>query len=194
MPNWACGLVLVTGTKPNVINFISRFIHSDDSGKSAASSPKFFARSFTNTTRQAILEDIKTLFAGQPADAKDEFSLPVDFAWSAHSCLIQGYPQDFPTECITLMDACKEDQVSVEISTEESGMYFEEYITCDNHGQMTSESKELLTYKCPHCGNTMGLASFIDTDEYGCYECGETGLEPVDETGGDDHAVCMDGA
>ena len=195
MPNWAYGSVSITGTKQNIFMFANRFICEDDEDNpTQLRKQKFFARSFVQSPRQVVHDDIEIIFSDIPANIVGEFPLDVEFAWSAHCCLIDGYPQKFPTECITLVDACKEDHVSVEIITEEGGMCFEEYITCDEHGHMTSESKELVQYECPNCGTMMGIASFIDTNGYSCYECGECGLKPANESGGDDHALLVDGA
>jgi len=179
MPNWACGLVSVSGTKRNVINFVSRFIYDGDKEETEDPKLRYFARSFTNTERQSVLDDIEDAFNGQSEESEFTFEIQVDFAWSAFSCTIQGYPQDLPDECITLMDACKADHVCADIKTEEGGMCFEEHITCDKLGQVTSECMELQSYKCPGCGYITGLASFNDADEYSCPECGDVGLEAV---------------
>ena len=127
-------------------------------------------------SRQSVLADVESAFVGLPAEVEGTFELFIDFAWSAHSCLIEGYPQEFPDNCITLADACIAGQVSVEIQTEEPGMCFEEHIICDKLGLLTDEEKELQSYTCPSCGLTTGLASFNDPDDYECPECGEVGL------------------
>ena len=180
MPNWACGSASITGIKPNVIKFVSRFIHDEDVGTDDRNE-LYFARSFTNDKRQSVLEDVEGAFHGIPEGIEGRFDLSVDFAWSAHSCLIDGYPQNNPDHCITLAAACVEDQVSVEIYTEEGGIGFEEYIFCDKQGQLTDTSTDLLPYKCRSCGNLMSLASFYDPDEYACWECGDVGLDPYEE-------------
>ena len=180
MPNWACGAAAITGTKPNVVKFVNRFIHSDDVNVDSREE-RHFARSFTNGMKQDISNEIDAAFQGVPDDMTGTYNLSVDFAWSAYSCLIDGYPQNSPDHCITLDSACIEDQVSVEIITEEGGINFEELITCDAQGELVCDCKDLLPYKCRSCGSVMSLASFNDADEYSCYECGDVGLDPVEE-------------
>lgn len=186
MPNWACGTVLVTGIKQNVLSFANRFIYDGDGENTdELTKRRYFARSFADTTRQEMMRNLDDIFGNKSSDTSCVFSLPIGFAWSACSCLIQGYPQDFPSKCITLMEACRTDHVKVEIWTEESGMRFEEHVVCDKHGYLLSnEAKELQDYECPHCGNTMGIASFNDLDDYVCYECGKQGLMLISEMKG----------
>ena len=175
MPNWACGSVSISGTKVNIEKFVSRFIHEEESGTKGQDC-RYFARSFTNDRKQSVLDEVGKVFDGAEANAERSFDLSVDFAWSAYSCLIDGYPQGDP-ECITLNAACVEDQVSAEIITEEGGIGFEEYIFCDKNGELTAECKDLLPYKCKSCGTEQSMASFVDAEEFSCYECGAFGLE-----------------
>ena len=179
MPNWACGSVSITGTKQNVVKFINRFIHDDDND-TTLKSRRFFARSFTNDTKKSVLEDVEEAFHDLPLGSKNVFSLPISFAWSAESCLIDGYPQDHPDDCSTLSAACIEDQVSVEIQTEEGGMGFEESIACDTEGVITSECTDLVPFICKVCGTECGFASFNSPVDQVCYECGDTGYESVE--------------
>lgn len=178
MPNWACGDVIVTGTKQGVLDFTGRFIYDIDKGVCMYTVGGFFAKSFVHRYRQSVLDEINDIF--QEPDTISSFTLPIDFAWSAHSCLIDGDPQE-NAECVTLAEACLIDKVAVEILTEEPGMSFEEQITCDEYGECDSQHRELDVYKCPSCGSTYGIASFKDPDDYYCYECDEVGLEPVVE-------------
>jgi len=177
MPNWACGSVSITGTKSNVVSFVSRFIH--DEGVETDQKHRFFARSFTNDKKQSVLDAVEEAFQEIPADAEYTFDLAVDFAWSAHSCLIDGYPQDNSQECITLSIACIADRVSVEITTEECGMCFTEYITCDKTGDLTSECEDFQEYKCKNCGEVMSLSPSDDPEEAECFECENLGFEPI---------------
>lgn len=179
MPNWAFGKVEVTGTRKGVKSFIERFITNDD--PSTVPGKRFFARSFVNEKRQACIDDAMKMFDGLTAEAKAECALDVEFAWSAYSCLIDGYPQRNDKECITLAEACVEDQVSVVIQTSEPGMCFEEHITGDEGGTVIHEERELSTYKCRHCGETMALASFEDPEDQDCPECGECGFDRCEE-------------
>jgi DNA-directed RNA polymerase subunit RPC12/RpoP len=179
MPNWAFGNVKVTGTRKGVKSFIERFISDDD--PSTVPGKRFFARSFMNEKRQACIDNAMKMFDGLPAEAKAECALDIEFAWSAYTCLIVGYPQRNDKECITLSEACAEDQVSVVIQTSEPGMCFEEHITGDEEGTVIHEERDLSTYKCRHCGETMSLASFEDPEDQDCPECGECGFDRCEE-------------
>lgn len=183
MPNWACGSVSITGTKTNIINFASRFIYDDDlADETELRKRKFFARSFTNVSRKSVLDEIKEEFTGLPDSTELEFSMFVDFAWSAQGCLIDGYPIRSLHECITLMDACKADHVTVELTTEESGMCFEEYIFCDSNGDYSAESTDMPEYKCSKCGECICYPSTADINDLQCYECGESSLVPTSDS------------
>jgi len=176
MPNWACGTVSITGPKQNILKFADRFIYNEQADSDNKPEHRFFARSFSSYTQAGMTDEIEALFADTKPGTEATFSLPIDFAWSAYSCLIKGYPQDFAEECITLSDACKLDGVSVEIQTDEPGMCFEETITCDKDGNIDAQSCEMPAYTCPHCDATHAYPSFVGLDESACYECGEIGL------------------
>jgi hypothetical protein len=175
MPNWACGTVSITGTRFCVHKFANRFIHVDDADNDSKQGSRYFARSFSSFTRVGVAEEIESLFDGPP-ETEATFCLPIDFAWSAYSCLIDGYPQECPEQCITLSEACQADWVSVEIQTCEPGMYFEEAILCDKSGIVDAQSRELSTCICPNCGASDAYPSFADLDEYECLECGAIGM------------------
>lgn len=171
MPNWAMGQVTVTGKRENIVSFVERFV-SDDV-PSTIPGKKFFARSFLNDCHENVL-----MYMTEPDDpAEDcELTFHVSFAWSAYSCIISGYPERNPDECITLIDACVEDRVNVHIQTYELGMCFEEDITCTADGDLTDTEKDLSRAKCPHCGAFQSVGSFDDLDDLECDECGELGL------------------
>ena len=130
MPNWAFGYVNVTGTRDGIKSFIERFVSEDD--PSTIPGKRFFARSFIQSKRQAFIDEAMSEFSEPAVDAKASYSFVASFAWSAYSCLIGGYPQNSPSECLTLSEACAEDGVSVMIQTSEPGICFEEHITCDD--------------------------------------------------------------
>ena len=67
------------------------------------------------------------------------------------------------------------------IQTEEPGLFFEEDISADADGNLTNSSQELKTARCRSCGNTQGVASFVDIDDLECYECGSVDLELIEE-------------
>lgn len=179
MPNWACGYVEATGKRAGLLAFTDRFL----SGKSEEdkSKTKYFARSFLEISKAELRELIQEMTKKNPDEDITTVEFPVEFAWSAYSCTISGYPQEFPEQCITLSDACVQDQVSVHICTEEPGMYFEEDITADSSGEVTSNCHDLKTARCRKCGSTMGVASFTDLDELECWECGETDFEIIEK-------------
>lgn len=176
MPNWAMGEVQITGLKAGVSAFAKRFICDDQS----ESGTRYFARSFTDTSEKALTESVEEFFKNAAVDEERTFCLDISFAWSAYSCLLDGYPQQFASQCITLSEACFEDHVSVEIRTSETGMCFEEFISCDSNGECVSTCESLKEYKCPECGETQCLASFEDPDEAECCECGCVGLDLVE--------------
>lgn len=182
MPNWAWGSVSVTGTKQNVLKFSGRFIYEGEEDVKNETGIPYFARSFAQKTRSEATDEINTIFNDMQAEAESTFTLYVDFAWSANSCLIKGAPQQFPTECITLMDACIADAVSAEIKTEEPGNGFEETIYCSKDGNYDSHSRKMQTCICPSCGAFTLIPSSGNADEYECHDCGKAGLKSEEES------------
>lgn len=177
MPNWACGIVSIVGTKHSVEKFAGRFLY-EDVKRTADAGLRYFARSFTNTSWQKILDKITETFSGITEDLERMLVMPVDFTWSAHSCTINGDPQNRPDSCITLMDACIEDQVFVDIKTVESDMFFEEHITCDKQGNVSFACFDLPDYRRIACGCDGNPASLCDFNKCTSPECGKTDLEP----------------
>ena len=176
MPNWACGTVSVQGNKEGILKFTDRFIYEGDLCEAETKADRYFAQSLTNVVRSKIVKEIEELFSKGSSNKSGTYDLPVEFAWSAHSCIINGYPQQTPEECITLSDACKLDGVSVKINTEECGMCFEEFIYCDSDGVLIDEYKDMPLYKCSHCGCVMAVSSHYDPENYECCDCGESEL------------------
>lgn len=179
MPNWAVGEVKVTGTREGVKSFVERFI-SDDA-PSTIPGKRFFARSFTHRKREQSLTEVMMDFEGHANDDICEHVLLVMFAWSVWSCIIEGYPQRNAAECITLSEACKEDCVSVEIHSAESGLCFEEHVTCDENGNLNHTERDLSRCKCRNCGEISHFGSFEDLDDAECPECGECGFDRCEE-------------
>lgn len=128
-----------------------------------------------------FIDYVRKEFSEPAVDAKASYSFVASFAWSAYSCLIGGYPQNSPSECLTLSEACAEDGVSVMIQTSEPGICFEEHITCDDTGTVEHTEKDLLAYKCRHCGEITSFASFEDPDDQECPECGNCGFDRCEE-------------
>ena len=178
MPNWAMGSVEVTGKAAGVISFVERFLDWNDR---EVPKKKYFARSIVDEDRSTLIEQVKNEGRRSPENEDTRIVFGASFAWSAYSCLISGYPQAAPEKCITLEQACCEDKVSVQIYTEEPGMYFEEALQCDADGNVDYSCDELTQVRCRHCGATQGISSHADLDEVECYECGKTCFEYVRE-------------
>ena len=178
MPNWACGYVEATGCRAGLLAFANRFL-TGSNGETP--NTKYFARSFLETDKEALNDLIRMMTREDPDEKIATVTFPVEFAWSAYSCIIEGYPQQWPDTCITLSDACIQDQVSVHIYTEEPGIFFEEDIYGEDNGEVQSYCHDLKTARCCNCGSTMGVASFTDLDDLECYECGETEFEIIEE-------------
>lgn len=179
MPNWAFGNVKVTGTREGVKSFVERFISSDD--QSTVPGKRFFARSFSEQKREQSVKDAMEEFEGKADNETAEHSFLIMFAWSVWSCMIDGYPQRNDAECITLSEACMEDHVAVEIRSTETGMCFEEHVTCDEDGNLNHAERDLSRCKCRNCGEISRFGSFEDLDDTECSECGECGFDRCEE-------------
>lgn len=159
MPNWATGNVRVTGKPSDVEAFCKLFLFKD-----TAEPQIYFARSFIHQN----WNDFKKEYLGK---ASAEFG--VDFAWSCHTCLIEGYPNG--QDCITLVGACKKFKVEIIIDTEEGGMGFEEHVECDKDGSLIEECYNMPTFKCARCKNIQLIPSSYDVGEEECWECENIG-------------------
>lgn len=180
MPNWCNGWIEVKGKAKNVKEFCKLFIFTgdfDDDGK--GEKKKYFARSFMNRDWKGFEEDYFQKLLKNPKDDEEigiDFSM--EFAWSCHSCMIDGYPTDKNNKdksCVTLMWACKKYKVDVHIETEEPACYFEEDITCDSKGNLDEQCKDMPVHTCQNCGKTQAIPSSYDLDEEECYECNAIG-------------------
>jgi hypothetical protein len=139
IPNWCGGVVTVSGKPENVKEFCKLFLFEEDTDNEDINK-KYFARSFIHSKWKAFEEEMG--FKDNP----NEVQFVVDFAWSAWSCLIEGYPQEFKDTCVTLKWACKKYDVKVDITTEELGMCFEEEIKADKKG-VNYSSKDMVHYE-----------------------------------------------
>ena len=165
MPNWSCGRVTVKGEPEDVKKFCEYFNYEDDTYRDDLRK-KCFARSFVHQDWTSFVEDYNL---GESNDV--EFN--VDFAWSAHSCLIEGYPQDNKRNCITLATACKRHNVKVDITTEEPGMGFEEHIVADRNNVL-STSTQMPTFTCV-CGASQCISKDTDIIDIECCSCDKSG-------------------
>ena len=160
MPNWCNGEVIVKGKEKDIINFCRLFIAEEQEGKKKG---KMFARSFLNQSWRDFKHDL---------EGQDEAEFSVNFAWSVHSCIIEGYPND--KDCVTLIDACKKHKVDVVIDSTEDSMGFEEHIECSADGKLIEITNNMPLYKCK-CGKMMYIPSQFDIKQEECYGCGMVG-------------------
>lgn len=168
MPNWCNGFVEVKGKTKDVRDFCRLFLFDNDTERAGNLQRKYFARSFMNRDWKGFAEEY---FKGEKPEEIIEISFGMDFAWSCHSCIIEGYPDG--KECVTLKWACKKYKVDVHITTEETGCCFEEDITCNNKGELNEICNDMPKHKCFNCGTECAIPSSYDLDEESCYECGE---------------------
>lgn len=169
MPNWAFGQVNVTGKAKNIEKFCRLFLFTEDTEKEGVGK-RYFARSFTNDSWESFYgEYIKDY---EPEE-ETSISFSVDFAWSCHSCMIDGYPDG--KECVTLQWACKEYNVDVEIDTEETGCCFTEHITCSKNGDLVEECEDMPEYTCQNCGSKQSFPEDYDLESEECGNCGRVG-------------------
>ena len=159
MPNWAFGTVKVTGTREGVKSFVERFISSDD--QSTVPGKRFFARSFSEQKREQSVKDAMEEFEGKADNETAEHSFLIMFAWSVWSCMIDGYPQRNDAECITLSEACMEDHVAVEIRSTETGMCFEEHVTCAATAARSASSDPLRIWTMLSARNAVNVVSTV---------------------------------
>ena len=141
MPNWAEGTVTVEGKPENITEFLKLFLFEDtacedEPGKTCKclrnARSMHFARSHMNCCWKDFMKD----YGMQIQNGLVTFD--VSFAWSAWTCLIEGYPQDYPDECMTIGEACRINRVSVTIDTEEPGCGFTEHYEIDAEGKTGS--------------------------------------------------------
>lgn len=169
MPNWCNGDVTVEGKPKDIEGFCKLFIFENEEGKDTKK--RYFARSFIH------YKDFKT-FKESELDGSNNAQFMVEFAWSGHSCLIEGYPTDRKQKnfnrLITLSKACKEFKVNVTITTEEQGLGFSEVITCNSKGKFTEVCEDLPSFKCK-CGNEQTFGSYDDKSDTECCDCGKVG-------------------
>ena len=106
------------------------------------------------------------------------------FAYQIGTTIVRGKhrEEEIPSTYYgTLVDACVEDHVSVEIHSAETGMCFEEEITCDESGDLFNSESDLSRCKCRNCGEISHFGSFEDLEEAECPECGECGFDRCEE-------------
>ena len=179
MPNWAFGDVEVTGTKAAVISFSERFIYHKE--PRATPGKRFFGRSFHDDSREHVKSSIDAEFLDKAEGEICTVLLSISFAWSADSCVISRYPSVDPDECISLADACKEDQVDVHIHTFLFDEGTEEDIVCSAVGELEQDTLDMVRAKCPHCGNVESVVTTLELKDAYCSECGHEGLEVCTE-------------
>lgn len=134
-----------------------------------------------STSELEVLAQMLAEVVDEMEQNPDQDTFLIMFAWSVWSCMIEGYPQRNDAECITLSEACMEDHVAVEIRSTETGMCFEEHVTCDEDGNLNHAERDLSRCKCRNCGEISLFGSFEDLDDAECSECGERGFDRCEE-------------
>ena len=130
MPNWAESEMSVVLPTENADKFETLFLgnRADNEKKE-----RYFARCFLqNCERESNAHGLTRLY------------IQFDVAWSLHSCMINGYPQESEGTCPTLEEICRELQVvRLTAYSREPGMGFEECLDYTRDGGLTSDSRDL---------------------------------------------------
>ena len=114
MPNWAASEMSVVLPTENADKFEKLFITND-----IKEQDRYFARCFLgNVERQENKHGLARLL------------IQFDAAWSLHSCMIDGYPQESNGNCPTL-------------ESREPGIGFEESVSYDRGNGLMEESHDL---------------------------------------------------
>lgn len=181
MPNWCFGNVNIIGKPKDVEGFANLFLWGRDE---LEEEPKeYFARSFPLENREWLEENLKGKL---DKEGNIQLDILVDFAWSAYSCLIDGYPtQKDNKNCITLENALKKYPVSVEIITEEGGLMFEEMIKGNKEG-VFYDSRELDNFICLDCEEEQFITTYSG-DGLNCKECGSNNLKLIIKPKGEEN-------
>ena len=175
MPNWARGLVEVTGTKEAVTSFIHRFYFDD--GPCDLGEGKMFAGAAALSSYEDTIHQIARLFSSTEEPPERQFQLNAEFAWSAYTALVAINPDELLGHCITLPDACSQDGVEISIVTTDPAMCFREQISCTRTGVIQKVEQDLSdTVICKRCGISFKSHPFSDLDGLACSECGSTEL------------------
>ena len=166
IPNWCTAQIQVTGKDATSVEaFCKHFIFDEEVDKEGKK--EYFARSFANVPWKYFKKEV-----GLGKHKEVEFG--IDFAWSAHSCIIEGYPDG--GDLITLSDACKKHKVYVTIDTEEEGMGFEEHIECNEKGKLVKQDcVDMPEYQCLKCKEKQMMPTHYDTEDESCYSCETVG-------------------
>lgn len=133
MPNWAESEMSVVLPTENADKFEKLFITDN-----TQDADRYFARCFLgNISRQENKHGLTRLL------------IDFDAAWSIHSCMIDGYPQESNGKCPTLEAVCKELNVKRLIAkSREPLMGFEETVTYDRESGLSSESHVIFAEPC----------------------------------------------
>lgn len=176
MPNWARGLVDVTGTKEAVISFINRFYFADR--PCDLSEGKMFAGAAALGSYEDAIHQIALLFSSTEGPPERLLQLDAEFAWSAYTALVAINPDELLGHCITLQDACRQDGVDISIVTTDPAMCFREQISCTRTGAIRKVEQDLSdTVICKRCGISFKSHPLSDLDGLTCTECGGTELQ-----------------
>ena len=148
MPNWAETDMAVVMPSRNVNGFMGLFLSHDP--KENEGKKEYFGRTFLNDINEEKNDHGMSCLR-----------ISCDCAWSAYSCLIEGYPGtgDDGHRCPTLKEALDRYEVKrMTLHSSEPGIGFEETATFDKDegSEVNYESRDL--YRDPWC-------EFCDEDE-----------------------------
>ena len=167
MPNNCYFTCNAKGTPENLKRFMKLFVYEDDTNKDEKEKP-YFARTFLDSYKRYdyfLEEHIEEI-------EKGDITFMGWCAWSCHSCLFEGYPNQ-KEGLVTLEWACKEYNIELEIQSEETGCCFEENISFEK-GKMNYSSNDMPTYVC-ECGEERSFPSDCDYLEDEECDCGKVG-------------------
>lgn len=141
MPNWAETDMAVVIPSRNVDGFMALFLSHDP--KENEGKKEYFGRTFLNDMHEE-----------KNSHGMSCLRISCDCAWSAWSCLFEGYPGEGEdgTRCPTLKEAVDRFEVRrMTLHSSEQGIGFEETATFDRGegGEISYESRDL--YRDPWC-------------------------------------------
>lgn len=142
---------------------------------------KKYSTSELEVLAQMLAEVVDEMEQNPDQDMLGELFMALGLANEWKGQFFTPYPQRNDAECITLSEACMEDHVAVEIRSTETGMCFEEHVTCDEDGNLNHAERDLSRCKCRNCGEISLFGSFEDLDDAECSECGERGFDRCEE-------------
>ena len=130
MPNWCYAEMRVKGTPENKRKLYDLFLSQteDNSDKQ-----RYFARTWLNFMHCDTIEE----------EVQQEVSIfNLEVAWSVHSCMFEGYPQQNREHCPTILEVSKELDLELQIASEECGCCFREFYHIDKGELLLDECED----------------------------------------------------